>query len=100
MLHLSVFPVGKWCASMRYWANGKLPEGRTKQVCMCRRALNLWPRVGEEIQDYFKRTACWCQTVMERVGTLVGGAGPATLPGLRTETTRSLPAVVAWRDAA
>lgn len=63
MLHLSVFPVCNWCAATRPWTKHELAEART-MLRMCRRALNLWPTSGEQIQDDFRRTARWSERVM------------------------------------
>lgn len=52
MFHIAVYPVLNLCADTRYWSRRELAEAKCCAFAdVCRRALNLWLKLGEDVQD-------------------------------------------------
>lgn len=56
MLHTAVFPVISWCSGCRAWTHDQLLSARTMQLRMSRRALQMWERDTETLDEFWPRS--------------------------------------------
>lgn len=64
-LHLAVQLILRWCACSRYSNRREVRQVGTMQFRMCRRALNFWATGEETLQMLMKRSARWCERVVQ-----------------------------------